>query len=71
MKIYDHKPLDFMIIPVIFYAVVAAAGLDLTMLRREGWIFDMGGSSESWFKFYSYFSKRIPGLIRETELTIC
>lgn len=43
-------------IPAIFYVVVAAAGLDISTLRHDGWIFDMGGSSESWYKFYSYFS---------------
>lgn len=45
-----------MMIPAIFYVVVAAAGLDIPTLRHDGWIFDMGGSSESWYKFYSYFS---------------
>lgn len=47
---------DFLTIPVIFYIVVAAAHLDISILRREGWVFDMGGSSEPWYKFYSYFS---------------
>ena len=48
---------DFLMIPAIFYVVVAAAGLDIQTLRETGWVFDMGGSSESWYKFYSYFSK--------------
>ncbi|KAG1769742.1 hypothetical protein EV702DRAFT_1250819 [Suillus placidus] len=34
-------PIHFMIIPVVFYAVDAAAQLDLGALRRDGWLFDM------------------------------
>lgn len=48
---------DFISIPAIFYVVVAAAHLDIQKLRDSGWIFDMGGSSETWYKFYSYFSE--------------
>ncbi|KAG6841586.1 hypothetical protein C0991_009342 [Blastosporella zonata] len=48
-------PIYFLVIPVIFYVIVAALGLDLWDLRRAGWIFDMGtGESEAWYKFYSY-----------------
>ncbi|KAJ7675474.1 sulfate transporter family-domain-containing protein [Mycena rosella] len=50
-------PLYFIIIPVIFYIVVAAARLDLGDLRESGWVFDMaaGGTKESWYKFYQYY----------------
>lgn len=49
-------PLDFIIIPLLFYIVVAAARLNLSELRHTGWIFDMGASAhEPWYKFYSYF----------------
>ncbi|KAF5319323.1 hypothetical protein D9619_008654 [Psilocybe cf. subviscida] len=55
---YHHQlifPLYFIIIPVIFYIVVLAAGLDLNSLRHSGWVFDMGSSSnEPWYQFYSY-----------------
>ena len=63
---------DFMMIPAIFYVVVAAAGLDIQTLRQTGWVFDMGGSSESWYKFYSYFSKppETPGFSIH-KLTVC
>ncbi|KAJ7186860.1 sulfate transporter family-domain-containing protein [Mycena filopes] len=50
-------PLYFIMIPVIFYIVVAAAQLNIADLRDSGWIFDMaaGGSKEHWYKFYSYY----------------
>ena len=52
--------LDFLIIPVIFYIVVLAAGLDLGGLRRSGWLFDMGASAhEPWYTFYTYYGKNI------------
>ncbi|KDR73007.1 hypothetical protein GALMADRAFT_745144 [Galerina marginata CBS 339.88] len=60
---YHHQlifPAYFIIIPVVFYIVVFAAGLDLDGLRRAGWIFDMAASGqEPWYKFYSYFDLRI------------
>ncbi|KAJ7153000.1 sulfate transporter family-domain-containing protein [Mycena filopes] len=50
-------PLYFIMIPLIFYIVVAAAQLNIADLRDGGWIFDMaaGGSKEHWYKFYSYY----------------
>ncbi|KAJ3491948.1 hypothetical protein NLJ89_g11288 [Agrocybe chaxingu] len=49
-------PLYFIVIPIVFYIVVAAARLDMGVLRREGWVFDMGASArEPWYKFYSYY----------------
>jgi hypothetical protein len=45
-------------IPVAFYIVVAAAQLDLGVLRRAGWLFDMGNSADrSWYEFYTYFGE--------------
>lgn len=62
-------PIYFMIIPVVFYVVVAAARLDLGALRRDGWLFDMaegtGGGEDRWYGFYSYLDL---GLIRFTPL---
>ncbi|KAF8966080.1 sulfate transporter family-domain-containing protein [Flammula alnicola] len=56
---YHHQlifPAYFIIIPVLFYIVVFAAGLDLGELRRTGWVFDMGASAkEPWYNFYSYY----------------
>jgi SulP family sulfate permease len=48
----------FFVIPIIFYIVVAAARLDLGVLRRAGWLFDMGNSADrSWYEFYTYFGE--------------
>ncbi|KJA17340.1 hypothetical protein HYPSUDRAFT_1023378 [Hypholoma sublateritium FD-334 SS-4] len=56
---YHHQlifPAYFLIIPVVFYVVVFAAGIDLGGLRRSGWLFDMGASAqEPWYKFYTYY----------------
>lgn len=49
---------DFLVIPILFYVIIAAAQLDLGMLREQGWVFDMAnGDHESWYKFYSYFGE--------------
>ncbi|PCH34769.1 hypothetical protein WOLCODRAFT_78960 [Wolfiporia cocos MD-104 SS10] len=55
---FDHQlvfPVYFMIIPALFYAVVAAAHLDLGDLRQHGWLFDMGPTKEPWYQFYTLF----------------
>lgn len=41
---------------MLFYITVAAAQLNLTDLRNDGWLFDMGTDKEPWYKFYSYIS---------------
>ena len=47
---------DFIVIPMIFYIVVAAAQLDLGVLQQAGWLFDMGNSADrSWYEFYTYY----------------
>jgi len=46
---------DFLAIPVVFYVVVAIARLDVSTLRRAGWLFDMGDINEPWHHFYKYF----------------
>ncbi|KAF4622171.1 hypothetical protein D9613_009345 [Agrocybe pediades] len=60
---YHHQlifPAYFVFIPIIFYIVVFAAGLDLGALRRSGWIFDMGSSAhEPWYKFYTYLNFKL------------
>lgn len=56
---HDHS--DFIVIPLIFYIIVAAARVDLWDLRHSGWIFDIGtGEHEAWYKFYSYFGTFFP-----------
>lgn len=56
MLIHFRVTLDFIVIPMIFYIVVAAAQLDLGMLTQKGWLFDMGDSAdESWYEFYHYY----------------
>lgn len=51
----DNYHPDFIFIPVIFYIVVAAARLDLGVLRQNGWLFDMDTSDEPWYRFYTLF----------------
>jgi hypothetical protein len=49
---------DFLVIPVVFYIIVAAAQLNLGVLREEGWLFNIkNGEKESWYKFYSYLGE--------------
>ncbi|KAJ6632540.1 sulfate transporter family-domain-containing protein [Mycena sp. CBHHK59/15] len=50
-------PLYFIMIPMVFYIIVAAAQLNIADLRDSGWVFDMvaGGKQESWYKFYQYY----------------
>ena len=53
---YTNMCIDFLVIPLVFYVVVAAKKLDLHDLRTAGWIFDMGSSvHEPWYQFYNYF----------------
>jgi len=50
--------LDFLIIPVAFYVIVAAASLNLDNLRKEGWLFESAqGTGEKWYEFYSYYGE--------------
>ncbi|KAJ7912514.1 sulfate transporter family-domain-containing protein [Mycena leptocephala] len=50
-------PLYFIMIPAVFYVIVAAARLNIADLRDSGWVFDMvaGGKEEHWYKFYQYY----------------
>ncbi|KAF8896886.1 hypothetical protein CPB84DRAFT_1815880 [Gymnopilus junonius] len=43
----SFRLVNFIFIPVVFYVVVFAAGLDLEGLRKTGWIFDMGAAAHS------------------------
>ena len=48
---------DFLIIPAVFYVVILIAGLDLDVLRRERWLFQVARSEEKWYQFYTYFGR--------------
>lgn len=48
-------PLYFFVIPCVFYVVVLIGGWNLEHLRKTGWIFDVGGDSQAWWTFYTYF----------------
>jgi SulP family sulfate permease len=54
---FSHDPVDFVFIFVVFYIVVFSAHLDLNALREKRWVFDMGETHESWYRFYSYLGK--------------
>ncbi|KAG1796400.1 sulfate transporter family-domain-containing protein [Suillus plorans] len=60
-------PIYFMIIPVVFYVVVAAARLDLDALRRDGWLFDMAEGTDE-LRAHSMLTRADLGLIRFTPL---
>jgi SulP family sulfate permease len=53
-----------MIIPLVFYVVIAAAQLDLGVLRRDGWLFDMaegtGGREDKYYGYHSYLGENVP-----------
>jgi len=66
--LYHHQlifPAYFFIIPIIFYIVVAFDRLDMTYLRENGWIFDVGQNTQAWWKFYTYFVSDCPPTLRE------
>ncbi|CUA78230.1 putative protein C24H6,11c [Schizosaccharomyces pombe 972h-] [Rhizoctonia solani] len=65
LRIITHRfhhqlifPMYFIAIGVMFYIVVAMSGVDLQTLRSGGWVFDVGGSTEPWWHFYTYFDFR-------------
>lgn len=59
--------LDFVVIPILFYIIVAAAQVNLDELRENGWLFDIPGGvkgqPEKWWRFYTYFGEPIYVLI--------
>jgi sulfate permease, SulP family len=63
---WNHQlvfPVYFVIVPMLFYIIVAAARLNLGELRNAGWLFDIpgggDGGSESWWRFYTYFDRNL------------
>lgn len=51
-------PIYFIIIPIVFYIVVAAGRFDLKHLRATGWLFDVGDEHVPWWKIYTYWDLR-------------
>ncbi|KAI8606230.1 sulfate transporter family-domain-containing protein [Dissophora ornata] len=49
-------PIFFMVVPALFYTIVAIAGFDWEMLRANGWVFPMPEGDAPGWQFYSYFS---------------
>ncbi|KLT44231.1 hypothetical protein CC85DRAFT_283747 [Cutaneotrichosporon oleaginosum] len=48
-------PAYFLLIPAVFYIVVAIGGWDWQYLRDQGWVFDVGQNAKPWYSFYSGF----------------
>ncbi|KAI0051282.1 hypothetical protein FA95DRAFT_1485722 [Auriscalpium vulgare] len=46
----------FIIIPIVFYVIVASTRMNLSDLRHDGWLFDVAVSEEAWYNFYTYFN---------------
>ena len=51
-------PAYFFVIPVIFYIVVAIGRWDFGLLRDKGWVFDVGKTTQPWWKFYTLYVSR-------------
>ncbi|KAF9171414.1 hypothetical protein BGX21_007522 [Mortierella sp. AD011] len=63
LRVLQHKirhpflvPVFFMVVPGIFYAVVAIAGFEWEMLRANGWVFPLPATDAPGWQFYSYFN---------------
>ncbi|KAF9979440.1 hypothetical protein BGZ75_009705 [Mortierella antarctica] len=52
-------PVFFMVVPLMFYAIVGIAGWEWDTLRSEGWVFPMPEGNAPGWQFYSYFDLRI------------
>src|SRR5437870_5664808 len=65
-------PLYFMIIPIVFYAIVYIFGLDWQELREDGWVFDIPlDNTTPWNNFYNYFGKGIIIIISQLFIIFC
>jgi hypothetical protein len=50
--------IDFIIIPILFYIVLAASGSSIADWREDGWLFDMSnGKDAKWYEFYTYLGE--------------
>ncbi|KAK4058034.1 hypothetical protein OIO90_000773 [Microbotryomycetes sp. JL221] len=54
-----HHPLVFpgffIAIPVVFYAIAAAARIDIETLRQHGWVFEVNGVDSTWYEYWTLF----------------
>ncbi|KAM0793249.1 hypothetical protein ACM66B_000711 [Microbotryomycetes sp. NB124-2] len=54
-----HHPLVFpgyfIAIPIVFYAVAAAARINIETLRENGWVFEVNGVDNRWYEFWTLF----------------
>ncbi|KAG0294604.1 hypothetical protein BGZ98_001713, partial [Dissophora globulifera] len=48
-------PVFFMVVPAVFYIIVAIAGFEWEMLRNSGWVFPMPEGDAPGWQFYTYF----------------
>ena len=46
---------DYLVIPAIFYIVVAAGHFSLQSLRENGWLFNTITAHEPWYRFYTLY----------------
>ncbi|KAF9198266.1 hypothetical protein BGZ49_000950 [Haplosporangium sp. Z 27] len=52
-------PVFFMVVPGVFYIIVAIAGFEWEMLRANGWVFALPETEAPGWQFYSYFSLKL------------
>ncbi|KAF9431534.1 hypothetical protein BGZ76_000190 [Entomortierella beljakovae] len=52
-------PVFFMAVPATFYLIVAIAGFEWDMLRKNGWVFPLPETNVPGWQFYSYFSLKL------------
>ncbi|GMK57284.1 hypothetical protein CspeluHIS016_0401180 [Cutaneotrichosporon spelunceum] len=68
-------PAYFLILPAIFYVIVAIGGWDWQYLRDLNWVFDVGQNVQPWYSFYAGFkfnlvSWRVVWLAMPTQLAL-
>ncbi|KAF9361482.1 hypothetical protein BGX26_002832 [Mortierella sp. AD094] len=66
LRLLQHKirhpflvPVFFMVVPGVFYVIVAIAGFEWEMLRANGWVFPLPATEAPGWQFYSYFNLRL------------
>lgn len=52
-------PVFFMLLPAVFYLVIALAGLDVNQVREAGWIFPLVENDRPFWHFYTYYDFRL------------
>ncbi|KAH8927062.1 hypothetical protein BT69DRAFT_1238330 [Atractiella rhizophila] len=57
----------FIVIPIIFYAVVLIIGTPLATLREKGWVFELEGVDTPFYEYWTYFDfgkTNVPALLK-------